>query len=114
MLLSSSLVMLLVALGIYLGFLWTRNLDGNAGTNASRNVFITYITGLVVSALVYNISSLFQDGEKRSEREIIEAYVYEYVSSHPDTVSKWGVELVDAQFVDGVLLFTRKERHAPE
>lgn len=114
MLLTSSLGMLLVALGIYLGFLWTRHLGENAGINDSRNVFITYITGLVVSALIYNISLLSQDDEKRSEREIIEAYEFEYIFGHPDTMSKWGIESVEAQFVDGVLLFTQKEMHATE
>jgi hypothetical protein len=59
MLLSASLLMLLIALGIYLGFLWTRSLDQSAGINDSRSVFITYVVGLAVSGFVYSISQLF-------------------------------------------------------
>jgi hypothetical protein len=103
MLLSGSLAMPLIALGIYFGFLWTRSLDQNAGPNDSRNVFITYLTGLAVSGLVYNISQLFQDGEKRSERQIVQGYLKEYVTGQPNAVSRWGV---DAQLINGVLSLT--------
>jgi hypothetical protein len=92
MLLSGSLLMLLLGLGIYLGFLWTRSLDETAGINDSRNVFITYVVGLAVSGFVYSISQLFQDAEKRSERQIVEGYLREYVDAHPDVVRSWGVD----------------------
>jgi hypothetical protein len=103
MLLSVSLLMLLMALGIYLGFLWTRSLDQSAGINDSRNVFITYVVGLAVSGFVYSISQLFQDAEKLSERQIVEGYLREYVGAHPDVVRRWGV---NANLVDGSLSFT--------
>jgi hypothetical protein len=102
--LSSSLAMLLIALTIYFGFLWTRNLDQNAGPNNSRSIFIIYIIGLVVPVLVYSISQLFQDDEKRSEQRIVEGYLNEYVSSHPEAVTRWGI---DAQPIDGVLRLHR-------
>jgi hypothetical protein len=111
MLLSGSLAMLLIALAIYFGFLWTRNLDQYAGPNASRNVFITYIIGVAVSGLVYYISQLFQDDKRRSERQIVEGYLNKYVTSNRDVVSRWGV---DAQFIDGVVSFTQRARNSTE
>jgi hypothetical protein len=102
MLLSGSLVMLLIALGIYLGFLWSRGLDQTAGINDSRNVFITYVVGLAVSGFVYSVSQLFQDEEKHSERQIVEGYLRKYVKEKPDVVRSWGV----AANLDGALSFT--------
>jgi hypothetical protein len=106
MLLSASLLMLLIALGIYLGFLWTRRLDQSAGINDSRSVSITYVVGLAVSGFVYSISQLFQDLENRSERQIVEGYLKEYVrdENNSNVVRRWGVDAnVDG---DGVLSFT--------
>jgi hypothetical protein len=57
MLLNSSLNSFLVGLGIYLGLVWTRNLDEAGGMQGSRAVFITYIIGLVVCYWVYALSS---------------------------------------------------------
>ncbi|OBT43869.1 hypothetical protein VE00_05363 [Pseudogymnoascus sp. WSF 3629] len=102
MLLTISLCSLLIGFGIYFGFRWTRSLDQNAGQNDSRNVFITYITSLVVSTLVYSISQLFQDDEKRSELAIMEDYLKEYVENNPEIVRNWGVR---AEIVKGVLHF---------
>jgi hypothetical protein len=102
MLLSGCLLMLLTALGIYLGFLWTRSLNTNAGNNDSRSVFITYVVGLAVSGFVYSISQRFQDGEKRPERQIVERYFRGYVDAHPGVVRSWGV---NASF-DVALAFT--------
>lgn len=106
MLLSTSLCSLLIGFGVYFGFLWTRSLDQNGGLNDSRNVFITYITGLVVSGLVYSISQLFQDDDKRNERAIMEDYLKEYVEKNPEVVRNWGVE---AEIVEGVLHFNTAE-----
>jgi hypothetical protein len=102
MLLTTSLCSLLIGFGIYFGFRWTRSLDQNAGQNDSRNVFITYITSLVVSTLVYSISQLFQDDEKRSELAIMEDYLKEYVENNPEIVRNWGVR---AEIVKEVLHF---------
>ena len=102
MLLSTSLCSLLIGFGVYFGFLWTRSLDQTAGLDDSRNVFITYITGLIVSGLVYSISQLFQDDDKRNERAIMEDYLKEYVENNPEIVRNWGVY---AEIVEGVLYF---------
>ena len=62
-LLSASLNSFLIGLGVYLGFVWQRNLDVNAGTNDSRDVFITYTVSLGVSYATYNLSSLVQEDQ---------------------------------------------------
>jgi len=64
-----------------------------------------YVTGLAVSGLVYSVSQFFQDGEKRSELQIVEGYLREYVVVNPAAVDRWGV---DIQFVDGDFSFTPK------
>lgn len=106
MLLSTSLCSLLIGFGVYFGFVWTRSLDQTGGLNDSRNVFITYITGLIVSGLVYSISQLFQDDDKRNERAIMEDYLREYVENNPEVVRDWGVE---AEIVKGLLHFNPAE-----
>ncbi|KFY74581.1 hypothetical protein V499_05402 [Pseudogymnoascus sp. VKM F-103] len=102
MLLTTSLCSLLIGFGIYFGFRWTKSLDQTAGLNDSRNVFITYITSLVISILVYSISQLFQDDDKRPELAIMEGYLKEYAENNPEIVNKWGVR---AEIVEGVLNF---------
>ena len=58
MLLSASLNAFLVGLGVYFGYVWTRNLDESAGSSASRAVFIVYVVGLALCYGVYALSSL--------------------------------------------------------
>jgi hypothetical protein len=58
MLLSASLNSLLLGLGVYLGYVWTRNLDGSAGVNSSRAVFITYVVSLTLCYGIYALSGL--------------------------------------------------------
>jgi hypothetical protein len=60
-LLTYSLSSLFVALGIYFGFTWTRNLDPDRGLHDSRNVFIMFIVGLGVCLAVYTISQFIRD-----------------------------------------------------
>jgi hypothetical protein len=69
-LLSASVFALLIALGIYLSFTWTRNLDRYAGLHDSGNVFICYIVSLAVCLIVYSTSALIQDRDTRSEYAI--------------------------------------------
>ena len=102
MLLSSSLAMLLIALAIYFGFTWTRKLDTNAGLNDSRNIFITYIVGLTIAGLVYGVSKLFQNDEKRSELQIVEGYLDEYLAKHPEARTRWRLD--SPQLEDGIEL----------
>jgi hypothetical protein len=58
MLLAASLNSLLVGLGIYLAYVWTRNLDTAAGPDASRAVFITYVVSLSICYGIYQISGI--------------------------------------------------------
>lgn len=53
MLLASSLISLLLGFGVYLGFLWRRDLDTAGGFNDSRNVFIFYVVAVVLCFAVY-------------------------------------------------------------
>ncbi|KAG9186070.1 hypothetical protein G6011_02626 [Alternaria panax] len=55
MLMSASLDCLLVGVGIYFGFTWTKNLDETAGHDGSRAVFMMYISGLVFCYAVYTL-----------------------------------------------------------
>ncbi|CAN9365901.1 unnamed protein product [Alternaria alternata] len=58
MLLSASLNAFLVGLGVYFGYVWTRNLDESAGSSASRAVFIVYVIGLALCYVIYAMSDL--------------------------------------------------------
>jgi hypothetical protein len=58
MLLSASLNAFLVGLGVYFGYVWTRNLDESAGSSASRAVFIVYVIGLALCYIIYAMSDL--------------------------------------------------------
>ncbi|KAK3347103.1 hypothetical protein B0T25DRAFT_485306 [Lasiosphaeria hispida] len=55
-LLSSSLLFLFIGFGIFFGFTWERVLDDLAGSDDSRNVFISYIVGLGFCFLFYAAS----------------------------------------------------------
>jgi hypothetical protein len=92
-LLTSSLFSLLIALGIYFGFIWTRNLDTSAGPKESKNVFIMFVTSLGACLVVFLFSRIIQDQDTRTERKILEDYMAEYVQDpeNRDTVSGWGV-----------------------
>ena len=107
MMLTSSLAMLLIALAIYFGFIWSRNLDLTAGHNDSRSVFITYIVGLYVVWGVYMVLQLFQDNDKRSERQIVEEYLDEYLAKNPEASARWGI---DTQHVENSIHLTETTR----
>jgi len=92
-LLSTSLFALLIALGVYLGFTWSRNLDPLAGIHDSRNVFIVYIAGLGVCLMVYSISSLVQDQDERSVRSVAKLNCEEWLKSNQATVATWGYQV---------------------
>jgi hypothetical protein len=57
-LLSASLNAFLIGLGVYLGFIWTRNLDASAGPHGSCDVFITYVISLGVCYGIYSLSGV--------------------------------------------------------
>lgn len=81
-LLSTSLIFLLVALGVYFGFVWTSNLDTSAGVYDNRNVFIFYLVGLLVCFVVYSLSHLVQEANAVSNFEVLETHYREFLQKH--------------------------------
>lgn len=71
MLLSASLNAFLIGLGIYLGYVWTRNLDEAAGQKASRAVFITYVVGLGACYGIYAPSGAVVADENDQDEETV-------------------------------------------
>ena len=65
--LNLSLGMLLIGLGVYLAFIWTRRLDTQAGPNDSRNVFVFYIIGIFTMIATYFIPNALKDGETEQQ-----------------------------------------------
>ncbi|KAF3212399.1 hypothetical protein TWF106_009770 [Orbilia oligospora] len=57
MLLSMSLFTFLTGIGIYLGFLYTKNVDSSSMVDDNRNVFVVYIIALGVCGFVYYVAS---------------------------------------------------------
>lgn len=82
-LLATSVISAIIAYGIYFGFIWTRNLDANAGENDSRNVFIVYIVALVLCIWIYSVSQLVQVNAPGSEYQIVNNYARRYMEDHP-------------------------------
>jgi len=89
LLLSSSLFSLLLGIGVYFGFTWTRNLNTDAGPNDDRNVMIIYLVSVIVCIIVYSVSRLIQDDDTRTEEMIIMDYMEEYMKEHPEVVNQW-------------------------
>ncbi|KAF7909882.1 uncharacterized protein EAF01_003600 [Botrytis porri] len=91
-LLSGSLCLLLIGLGIYLGKFWIHELDPTEQATDSRNVFILYFIGLYFSGCMYVVLGWFHGMDKRSETEIIDGYMNAYLASHPGVLSRWDVD----------------------
>ncbi|KAI9641689.1 hypothetical protein NHQ30_009545 [Ciborinia camelliae] len=102
MLLSGSLYLLLVALGIYLGQFWTHELDSTERSTDAKNVFIMYIVGLYLSGGMYAILGWIGNDDNRSDTEIVDGYLNEYLASHPDALARWNVD-THWRLRDGVL-----------
>lgn len=58
-----SLGSFVLGLGIYLGFVWTRDLDQSAGPNDSRNIFIVFIVVVVFCIYFYVTPALYKEIE---------------------------------------------------
>lgn len=58
-----SLTSFVLGLGIYLGFVWTRDLDQSAGPNDSRNVFIFFMVVVVSCLYFYGTPTYFKEIE---------------------------------------------------
>jgi hypothetical protein len=91
-LLSASLLSLLLALGMYFGFVWTRHLDIDAGKDGSRNVLIFYLITLTLCFVVYSVSRLIQDDDTRTERIILLEYARDFVEKYADVVCQRGAD----------------------
>ena len=61
LLLSASLYFLLIAFGVYLGFMWTRALDDLAGPDDNRDVFIIYLVSLIFCYGLYSMADTAHD-----------------------------------------------------
>jgi len=79
MLLAASLIALLLGFGVYLGFVWRRDLDTAAGSNGNRDVFIVYIAGVVLSFAVYVFSSIVKNDEHGHGNDLL----YPCLEDHP-------------------------------
>ena len=62
-LINMSLGSFVIGIAVYLGFLWTRNLDTSAGTDDSRNVFIIFLICVVFCISSYSIPHALKDRE---------------------------------------------------
>lgn len=71
LLLSSSLYSFLVGLGVYVSFVWRRQLDPDAGFNDSRNIFVTYVVSIAVCEIIYSVSSVAQEEQKNTMPKLI-------------------------------------------
>ena len=58
-----SLGSFVLGLGIYLGFVWTRDLDQSAGPNDSRNIFIVFVLVVVFCIYFYVTPALYKEIE---------------------------------------------------
>lgn len=77
-LVNVSLSAFLMGLSIYLGFIWTRNLDEAAGVNDSRNVFITFIVCASVFLGMYTVPTAMKG---QSHRETFGSNMLTYEDS---------------------------------
>ncbi|CAI6090554.1 unnamed protein product [Clonostachys chloroleuca] len=60
LLLSSSLLLLLAGMGVFLGFVWSRDLDVDAGVGDNKSVFVVYVVVLGVSLALTGVFALGQ------------------------------------------------------
>ena len=60
---NMSLVSFLSGFGVYLGILWTRKLDQDAGPSGSRDVFIVFLVCISASWLFYLIARILKNHE---------------------------------------------------
>lgn len=103
MLLSGSLITLLLGLGIYFGFVWTDKLDTQAGVHDSRNIFIMFVLSLGVCILVYSLSSPIHDTEERSEAEIVESHMKDYICPRKNELeARWNLFMLNLDNNDPV------------
>jgi hypothetical protein len=111
MLRPTSLFALLTGFGIYLGFIWTRNLDTNARRNDSSNVLVVYVVALGLCLGVYSILPAIQNAGFRTETAIVNDYLQEYIEKYLLVPSQRavktridkGVVMFDSLFTDNAV-----------
>ena len=75
LLLNISLGSFIMALGIYLGFVWTRNLDTQAGVHDSRDVFIFFAISVFTFVVVYYLPATFKTIES-DRHKVVENFLH--------------------------------------
>jgi hypothetical protein len=90
LLLSSSLISLLLMLGVYLGFVYTRELDEKAGPHDSRNVFVFFIVTLCISLLVLTVGMVADDDERVLEFGALQHNLNDWLNRNEEVVRGWG------------------------
>jgi ABC-type multidrug transport system fused ATPase/permease subunit len=97
-LLSASVLFLLLGFGIYLGFVWSRALDADAGKGDSRDVFIVYIIVLAVVYMVYTLSDIYQDyGTDATVRGAIERTINKMQLEWPEIIRARAESYIERQ-----------------
>ncbi|KAI9641688.1 hypothetical protein NHQ30_009544 [Ciborinia camelliae] len=93
-LISSSLGLLFIALGIYLGHLSLLNLDPDAKPNNTGIIFLLYVIGLAVYGSGYIASQFFNDDENFSESDIVHGYLKKWTASGSgrNQLAAWEIE----------------------
>jgi hypothetical protein len=96
LLLSTSILGLLLSMAIYLGFVWTKDLDEKvAGKHDSRNVFILFIASWGVCWLVYALSDAAEEEDLPLEYGVLQQNVNAWLLMNHQTVKEWGYEIHD-------------------
>jgi flagellar motility protein MotE (MotC chaperone) len=57
----------LIGFGIYLGFVWTKNLDQSSTPSGNRAIFITYVVSASVCYALYALSNTAASGQSNLE-----------------------------------------------
>jgi hypothetical protein len=95
-LLSASLFTLILGIGVYFGFIWTRHIDIYAQDSGGRNVMATFLASTIFCFMVYSLSRLIQDNDTSTEKMILLDYIYDYAEKNPDVASQWCSEAKNA------------------
>lgn len=114
-LLSAAILFLLLGFGIYLGCVWTRALDADAGYEASRNVFIVYLVLLMICYFAYTLWDILQDyGTDATVRGAILRNLEQLPKQLPRFLERKRQESIQEQIREGeqrVKQRVREEKH---
>ncbi|KAF4549553.1 Hypothetical protein D9617_21g097740 [Elsinoe fawcettii] len=87
MLLSVSLLNLLLAVGVYIGFVWRSGLGSDLNSNDARNIFIVYIVSLGACSAVYSVSRLVTEDRRTPENIVLQLHYLAHVKKTIDAQS---------------------------